>query len=345
MASKHRYSSHIFSGLLKSHSAYSMDFPIFTFQDVCVDHHTGHISDLLQFHPANFLIQICYKYWLPSLPAKVVALLACSQLVPGDFQGHALPGSFLIFLSLWWNSVNILKYVCKKQKQTYLHSKVWIRRAELLDGIILTGMVLFGAISLQIYSVSGSQLMWILRLHHTVIYIFYGILGVSKILGATINSFPASLTKLALSNAFFGQAFIMYNHTHGRFTMDVFLHKLLVLATFLSGLVSFMEILIKNNITLELIRASLIILQGTWLWQMGFVLYNPTGGFEWDLTDHQNNMLLTIYFCLHCIFAYITIGVNYAVITWLVKWRLRKCSFTQVPLLKATGQEQESEEM
>ncbi|XP_035313302.1 transmembrane protein 45A-like isoform X1 [Cricetulus griseus] len=281
MASKHRYSSHIFSGLLKSHSAYSMDFPIFTFQDVCVDHHTGHISYLLQFHPANFLIQICYKYWLPSLPAKVVALLACSH----------------------------------------------------------------GAISLQIYSVSGSQLMWILRLHHTVIYIFYGILGVTKILGATINSFPASLTKLALSNAFFGQAFIMYNHTHGRFTMDVFLHKLLVLATFLSGLVSFMEILIKNNITLELIRASLIILQGTWLWQMGFVLYNPTGGFEWDLTDHHNNMLITIYFCLHCIFAYIIIGVNYAVITWLVKWRLRKCSFTQVPLLKATGQEQESEEM
>lgn len=51
---------------------------------------------------------------------------------------------------------------------------------------------------------------------------------------------------------------------------------------------------------------------------MGFVLYNPTGGFEWDLTDHHNNMLITIYFCLHCIFAYIIIGVNYAVITWWV---------------------------
>lgn len=69
---------------------------------------------------------------------------------------------------------------------------------------------LTGAISLQIYSVSGSQLMWILRLHHTVIYIFYGILGVTKILGATINSFPASLTKLALSNAFFGQGKYQY---------------------------------------------------------------------------------------------------------------------------------------
>ncbi|XP_040606579.1 transmembrane protein 45A-like isoform X2 [Mesocricetus auratus] len=206
-------------------------------------------------------------------------------------------------------------------------------------------MVLFGAISLQIYAISGSQLMWVLRLHHTIIYTFYGILGVTKILSATINSFPASLTKLALSNAFLVQTFIMYNHTHGRFTMDVFLHKILALATFSAGLVSFMEILIKNNITLELMRASLIILQGTWLWQIGFVLYNPTGGFEWDLTDHRNNMFITIYFCWHYAFAYIIIGVNYAVITWLVKWRLRKLGFSQVPLLKTIVQEEESEEM
>ncbi|CAO2632012.1 Transmembrane protein 45A, partial [Lemmus lemmus] len=174
--------------------------------------------------------------------------------IPGDFQGHALPGSFLIFLSLWWNSVNILKYICKKHKQTYLQSKAWIRRAELLDGIILTGMVLV--------------------------------------------------------------AFIMYNHTHGRVVVDIFLHKILALATFLTGLVSFMEVLTKNNITLELMRSSLILLQGTWLWHMGFVLYNPTGGFEWDLTDQHSNMLLTVYFCWHYAFAYIIIGVNYAVITW-----------------------------
>ncbi|KAL6091710.1 hypothetical protein STEG23_031837, partial [Scotinomys teguina] len=237
--------------------------------------------------------------------------------IPGDFKGHALPGSFLIFLSLWWNSVNILKYVCKKQKQTYLHFKPWIYRAELLDGIILIGMVLFGTISLQIYAeVSQNQEIWILRLHHTVIYLFYGLLGVTRILGTTIKSLPVSLTNLALSNTFFVQTFIMYNHTHGRVSVDIFLHKILALATFLSGLVSLMVVLTKNNITLEMLRSSLIMLQGTWLWQMGFVLYNPTGGFEWDLTDgYYNTMLLSIYFTGHCAFAYIIIGVNYAIIT------------------------------
>ncbi|XP_041528654.1 transmembrane protein 45A-like [Microtus oregoni] len=202
------------------------------------------------------------------------------------------------------------------------------------------------AISLQIYAAaSESQLMRVLRLHHTVMYIFYGLLGVTRILGSTTNCLPVSLTKLALSNAFLVQAFIMYNHTHGRVVVDIFLHKILALATVLTGVVSFMEVLTKNNITLELLRSSLILLQGTWLWHMGFVLYNPTGGFEWDLTDHHSNMLLTVYFCWHYAFAYIIIGVNYAVITWLVKWRCRKFCSMQIPLLKNSGQEQESEEM
>ncbi|KAH0515964.1 Transmembrane protein 45A [Microtus ochrogaster] len=128
-------------------------------------------------------------------------------------------------------------------------------------------MVLVGAISLQIYApVSESQLMQVLRLHHTVMYIFYGLLGVTRILGSTTNCLPVFLTKLALSNAFLVQAFIMYNHTHGRVVVDIFLHKILALATVLTGVVSFMEVLTKNNITLELLRSSLILLQGTWLW-------------------------------------------------------------------------------
>lgn len=70
---------------------------------------------------------------------------------------------------------------------------------------------LTGAISLQIYAeVSESRVMWILRLHHTVIYIFYGILGVTRILSTTIRWLPVSLTKLALSNAFLVQSKYQY---------------------------------------------------------------------------------------------------------------------------------------
>ncbi|XP_008837919.1 transmembrane protein 45A-like [Nannospalax galili] len=262
----------------------------------------------------------------------------------GDFEGHALPGSFLLILGLWWSSLSILKFVCKQKKETfYLGSKALIHRAKFLEGIVLVGMVITGISGLQIFADSSEiQFLRILRLHHITIYIFFGLLGVANILCATISSLPASLIKLMLSNAFFVQTFIFYNHTHGRDTVDIFLHKLLGLAAFLAGLVSFMEVLTKNNAILELLRSSLIILQGSWLWQLGFILYNPTGGPAWDLKDRNNNMLLSIYFCWHYAFTFIIIGVNYAVITWLVKWRLRKLCLAEVTLLKNAEREQES---
>lgn len=78
---------------------------------------------------------------------------------------------------------------------------------------------LTGAISLQIYApVLESQLMRVLRLHHTVMYIFFGLLGVTRVLGSTINSFPISLTKLALSNAFLVQGKYQYLFFSGLFS-------------------------------------------------------------------------------------------------------------------------------
>lgn len=62
----------------------------------------------------------------------------------------------------------------------------------------------------------------------------------------------------------------MYNHTHGRVVVDIFLHKILALVTVLTSVVSFMEVLTKNNITLELLRSSLILVQGTWLWHVSW---------------------------------------------------------------------------
>lgn len=65
-------------------------------------------------------------------------------------------------------------------------------------------------------------------------------------------------------------AFIFYNHTHGREMVDIFVHELLSYTTTAAGLVAFMEFLTKNNVLLELMRSSLILLQGTWFWQVSW---------------------------------------------------------------------------
>ena len=67
-------------------------------------------------------------------------------------------------------------------------------------------------------------------------------------------------------------AFVFYNHTHGREILDVFVHKLLVLVIFSTGLIAFLELFTQASITVELLRTSLILLQGSWFWQVSWGL-------------------------------------------------------------------------
>ncbi|XP_047419030.1 transmembrane protein 45A isoform X2 [Sciurus carolinensis] len=287
-----------------------------------------------------------------SLHSWDFSIFICAAQDMGSFSGHALPGTFFLIMGLWWSTKTILKYVCKKHKRTcYLSSKALFHRVEILEGVVVVGMALTGIAGEQFipggpYLTLYKEGQWnqLLAWHHCTMYFFFGLLGVANILCFTVSSLPVSLTKLMLSNGLFVEAFIFYNHTHGREMLDIFMHQLLFLVSFLTGLVAFLEFLIRNNVLLELLRSSLILLQGSWFWQIGFVLYPPGGGPAWDLMDHDNSMFLTICFCWHYALAYIIIGVNYAFVTWLVKSRLRRLCPSEVGLLKNVEREQESEE-
>ncbi|CAD7670888.1 unnamed protein product [Nyctereutes procyonoides] len=245
----------------------------------------------------------------------------------GSFKGHALPGTFFIIMGIWWTVKCILKYACKKHKRTsYLGSKALFQRIEIFEGLVIIGMAITGMIGeqfipggphLALYNYKEGQWVELLNWHHFTMYFFFGLLGVANILCFIISSLPTSLTKLMLSNALFVEAFIMYNHTHGREMLDIFVHQLLVLAVFVTGLIAFLELFIRTSITVELLRTSFILLQGSWFWQIGFVLYPPSGGPAWDTMDHNNVMFLTICFCWHYALNMVVVGMIYAFVTWL----------------------------
>ncbi|XP_048201761.1 transmembrane protein 45A-like [Perognathus longimembris pacificus] len=270
----------------------------------------------------------------------------------GDFLGHGLAGSFYVILGLWWYIKIIFMYVCKKQAQTCYHrSEAFFQRAEILEGTICLVMVLTGGTGLLTYSGSTEMTLrkegqWIQlkRFQHLTIYLFFGLWAVTNILCFTIKSIPISLTKLMLTNAFSAGAFILYTHPHSPQVVDILLHELLCLAIFLAGLVSFIEVLIKENIMLALLRSSFTILHGSWFCQLAFVLYPPTGVLAWDLNDHINSVFFTICFCWHYAFIYVIMGVVYVAVTWFVKWRIRKPYPSEVVLLKNAEREEESEE-
>ena len=85
----------------------------------------------------------CFGQVLKMKPLHLLCVLIL--VVMGNFKGHALPGSFFLFMGIWWTIKCILKYAFKKQKRTsYLDSKALFRRIEMLEGIISVGMTLTG---------------------------------------------------------------------------------------------------------------------------------------------------------------------------------------------------------
>lgn len=270
----------------------------------------------------------------------------------GSFKGHALPGSFFFAMGFWWTMKNILKSVYKRQTRTcYLNSKTLLRRTEIWEGVVVLLMSLTGIAGEQFISGGPALILhkdgqWnqILGWHHTTMYLFFGLQGITQIICFTTNVLPLSSSKLMLSIAIFVETFMFYNHTHGREMIDIFVHQLLVFVGTFSGLVAFLEFLVKNNALLELLRCSLLMFQGTWFWQMAFVLYPPSGSATWNLSDIQNKMFLSMCFCWHYASILILIGVKYALANWLVKSRLRKGCTSEVGLLKHADREQESEE-
>lgn len=133
---------------------------------------------------------------------------------------------------------------------------------------------------------------------HSTMYLFFGIAGLALVVCTAFRAVPAGVDRLTLSMALFVEGFLFYYHVNMRPLLDAHIHTLLLVAVFGGAACSMLEVFMRHNIILELLGAGLFILQGTWFYQIGFVLF-PLSGPEWDLKDHNNVMFVTMCFCWH----------------------------------------------
>jgi len=100
--------------------------------------------------------------------------------------------------------------------------------------------------------------------------------------------------------AFIVEAVLFMFHLHGRTEMDVLIHTLLVYVVYANVVAVVLEIRYRHSITVALARAYGVLLQGTWFWQAGFLLYNPLpGAVAWRGDDHDQMMVVTMIFAWH----------------------------------------------
>ncbi|NWR52529.1 TM45B protein, partial [Regulus satrapa] len=272
----------------------------------------------------------------------------------GNFKGHALPGSFFLLFGLWWSVKYPLKYACRKNKNAcYLGSRAGFQRLECVEGIIKAVFALIGMVAeqfvpdgphLKLYNYEKKRWDHLMNWQHATMYLFYGISGLVDVVAHGTNALPAAMDRMMLSLAVFIEGFLFCYHLHGRAMLDVHVHQLLLFAIFGAAACIFLEVFFRGSIVLEMLRTSLCILQGSWFWQIGFVLYPPNGSPEWNQTDHTNMMFLTMCYCWHYAFAFLILAVNYTIVSWAVRSKVKQSQFMEMGLLKTSEREHESEE-
>ncbi|KYO35754.1 transmembrane protein 45B isoform A [Alligator mississippiensis] len=250
-----------------------------------------------------------------------------------NFKGHALPGSFFLLFGLWWSVKYSFKYLSQKLNRK-CHRNHCYQRLDVIEGAAKIIFALVGMLAeqfvpdgphMRLYSSQEHGWVKLANWQHTTMYLFYGISGVVDVLSYSSLKLPLGLDRLMLSVAVFVEGFLFYYHVAHRPMLDQHIHSLLLVAIFGGAVSIFLEVFLRDNVTLELFRASLAILQGTWFWQIGFVLYPPWGGPGWNEEDHSNIMFITMCFFWHYAAALLIVTINYT-LTYCCVQKCRRIS-------------------
>ncbi|XP_078577869.1 transmembrane protein 45B-like [Branchiostoma floridae x Branchiostoma japonicum] len=149
---------------------------------------------------------------------------------------------------------------------------------------------------------------------HTTMHSFFLLNGFCDILIALRAPVPSGIDYATMSLACSVEGLLFFYHLHGRGTLDVHVHQLLILAIVPCVAVTGLETWNPHTVYLPMIRAALATLQGTWLWQAGFILYPPFPGHDWDLDNHENMMFVSMAFCWHILGILLFMCVVYTVV-------------------------------
>ncbi|NWU31456.1 TM45B protein, partial [Dyaphorophyia castanea] len=239
--------------------------------------------------------------------------------MPTSFLGSALRGTFFLAFGLWWS----VRYPLKCLRGTGdAGGQPGRGRAELFEGAVKAFFALVGILveqfvptgpHLQLYSTKTHSWTDLTPWHYSTIYLFFLLSGITDLVSHSPLKLPPGLDRLSLSLALLVEGLLFCFRDYSDAVLDHHLHSLLAMAIFAGALCALLEVFLRDHIILETFRTSSFLLQGSWLWQIGFVLSPPWGGPGWDQSDPSNLLFLTMCFCWHLVGALAMVATNAAV--------------------------------
>ncbi|XP_078601759.1 transmembrane protein 45B-like [Branchiostoma floridae x Branchiostoma japonicum] len=256
----------------------------------------------------------------------------------GTFGSHAVLGTFFFVFGLWY-AVKTCFFTLERlhtQGKQPARNKTWrdhMGCAKRTLGFLLYSMdPMYKIISCTIGMLSQMSLGAHWRLRDPVtgefveqadwqlvtMFSFFFFSGLVDILVRVKSPIPPNSDKFFMSLALFVESYFFFYHEGGSEAEDR-LHQLLFIAIFGAAVAAMLWACLPESQLLPLLLSTLVLLQGTWFWQVAGVLYPLDPARRWDLESHNTLMFLPLAFCWHLLGNIAIIFAVYAIAHQFVK--------------------------
>ena len=249
----------------------------------------------------------------------------------GSFGGHALPGSFFLIFAVWWTIRIFQRYYqsLRKGSKPYYNTltfpcgclcgglKTWE-----LEGFLKIFFTAVGFAGEVITAHNNGKFTYLGNGQHATMFFFFGMSGLIDILVHYRAPLPKGIEYLAAMQAVLVELLLFVFHLHGRGSLDVLVHHLLLFAIFMTLISALIELCCRQSVLAALARAYFLFLQGTWFWHIAFILYNPIEGIaKWEMENHDHIMVVTMLYAWHMGGIFIFMLATGAIIGWIYQCR------------------------
>lgn len=159
------------------------------------------------------------------------------------------------------------------------------------------------------------------NMQHSTMYTAFIIGSIVEIMLYHRFDLPARIEYILGAVGFMVEGFLFANHLHGKDALDIQVHSFLLHAIYGCVIFSLLETWKPNEVILTYGRITCTILQGTWFFQAGFVLYPPSKdpSWQWDKNDHSQMMIITASFIWHLFFIIIGLIIEICIVKYLYR--------------------------
>ncbi|KAH7933616.1 hypothetical protein HPB49_014375 [Dermacentor silvarum] len=247
----------------------------------------------------------------------------------GKFEGHALPGTFMLTFGTWWAFAAWRNYFrSREQKRHYAcrcsYAMPCLCRRFNFEGItkivacsICVANETRGIIQVGVTTERGYFDLMASSQHFSM-YLFYVLSGVVDVMTSSGFPLPPYTDYVTLLLAVSVEGLLFHFHLHGRPPLDVLVHTLLVYTAVAWAACIVVEMCRPRSILASLGRAYFCLLQGTWFWQVGYVLYSPLPEHPpWNVESHTDMMLAASVFSWHMMALLAYLGAL-GIVAWAV---------------------------